>query len=820
MAANATQNHDAVLQDLRKQLAVAVRSIQWSYAIFWSSSTSQQGLLVWGDGYYNGDIKTRKTVQALEIKADKIGLQRSEQLRELYESLLEGESEQANKRPSVALSPEDLTDAEWYYLVCMSFVFNTGQGLPGRVFANGETIWLCNAQYADSKVFSRSLLAKSASIQTVVCFPHLDGVIELGVTELIPEDPSLLQHVKASLLDFSKPVCSEKSSSPSHNADDDNDPICTKISHEIVDALTLESLYSSREEIKFDSEGADDLQGNINEEFHLDSPDERSKGCEHNHQTEDSFMLEGINGGASQVQSWHFMDDDFSNGLPDSMNSSDCISEAFVHQAKVASSPKHENVGNFQLKELQDGNHTKLSSLDLGADDDSHYKKTLSAILASSNRLTENLCFFGCGNKSSFMSWKKVGKIDGHRLQVQQSILKQILFTVPLMYGGCPHKSQKEICRKNWRTTIESDDFCTGHVSSSDKRRENEKFMVLRSMVPSVCKVDKTSILNDTIKYLKKLEARVEELESCMDSAVDFEARPKRNHPDMVEQIFDNYDNQKIDNGRKPWINKRKASDIDETDLQINKVVLKDGPPLDVKVSIKEKEVLIEMRCPYREFILLDIMDAINNLHLDAYSVISANLDGILTLALKSKFQGAAVAPAVMIEQALWKVAGTPAYYVIVQIGTQVHKSKVSSAKGGKAWWNEKFRFVFPQSDWRKFTHIKFRIMDVKSFTDNGFVGETIYYLGGIISEGNDKGLIEVNPAPHNVVLEDDTYKGQIKVGFKFIMKEEKLMQTREFNIVQENLPRKSSYIFLVNLWKKTWFRLLHYRNRTNSKNA
>ncbi|XP_031283921.1 transcription factor EGL1-like isoform X1 [Pistacia vera] len=656
MAANATQNHDGLLQNLRKQLAVAVRSIQWSYAIFWSLSTTQQGVLVWFDGYYNGDIKTMKTVQAMEIKADKIGLQRSEQLRELYESLLEGESEQANKRPSAALSPEDLTDAEWYYLVCMSFVFHTGQGLPGRALANGETIWLCNAQYADSKVFSRSLLAKSASIQTVVCFPHLDGVIELGVTELIPEDPSLLQHVKASLLDFSKPVCSEKSSSPPHNADDDNDPICAKVSHEIVDTLALESLYSPREEIKFDGDGVDDLQGNINEELHMDSPDECSKGCEHNHQTEDSFMLEGINGGASQVQSWHFMDDDFSNGLPDSMNSSDCISEAFVHQTRATSSPKRENVGKIQLKELQEGNHTKLSSLDLGADDDSQYKRTLSAILASSNRLTENLCFLSCGNKSSFMSWKKGGITDGHRLRVQLNILKKILFTVPLMYGSCPHKSQKEICGKNCLTTMGRDDFCAGHVSS-DQRRENETFMVLRSMVPSICEVDKASILNDTIKYLKKLEARVEELESCMDS-VDFEARPKRNHLDMVEQISDNYDNQKIDQGRKPWINKRKASDIDETDPETNKVVLKDGPPFDVKISIKEKEVLIEMRCPYREFILLDIMDAINNLHLDAYSVISSNLDGILTLALKSKFQGAAVSPAAMIKQALWKVAG------------------------------------------------------------------------------------------------------------------------------------------------------------------
>ena len=64
----------------------------------------------------------------MELKADKMGLQRSEQLRELYESLLEGETDQQSKRPSAALSPEDLSDAEWYYLVCMSFVFNPGEG--------------------------------------------------------------------------------------------------------------------------------------------------------------------------------------------------------------------------------------------------------------------------------------------------------------------------------------------------------------------------------------------------------------------------------------------------------------------------------------------------------------------------------------------------------------------------------------------------------------------------------------------------------------------------------------------------------------------
>ncbi|XP_022757347.1 uncharacterized protein LOC111304735 [Durio zibethinus] len=41
--------------------------------------------------------------------------------------------------------------------------------------------------------------------------------------------------------------------------------------------------------------------------------------------------------------------------------------------------------------------------------------------------------------------------------------------------------------------------------------------------------------------------------------------------------------------------------------------------------------------------------------------------------------------------------------------------------------------------------------------------------LGGIITEGTDIGFIQVRAAPYSIVLEDDTYKGQIKIGFKFI---------------------------------------------------
>ncbi|XP_012488721.1 transcription factor EGL1 isoform X2 [Gossypium raimondii] len=266
MATTGVQNQEKVPMNLKQQFALAVRNIQWSYGIFWSISAKQPGVLEWGDGYYNGDIKTRKTVQSFEPKADdQLGLQRSEQLRELFESLSAGETSPHTKRPSVALSPEDLTATEWYYLVCMSFVFNIDQGLPGRTLSIGQPIWLCNAQYADSKVFSRSLVAKSASIQTVVCFPYAGGVIELGVTDLVLKDLGLIHRVKSLLLDAPETITGNI-----------NDVACPGLGPNEIESELSPFL------------GCEQLERG--------SPNEISDGFEPNQPAEDPF----VNGGASQ----------------------------------------------------------------------------------------------------------------------------------------------------------------------------------------------------------------------------------------------------------------------------------------------------------------------------------------------------------------------------------------------------------------------------------------------------------------------------------------------------------------------------------------
>ncbi|KAJ6972341.1 hypothetical protein NC653_032809 [Populus alba x Populus x berolinensis] len=137
--------------------------------------------------------------------------------------------------------------------------------------------------------------------------------------------------------------------------------------------------------------------------------------------------------------------------------------------------------------------------------------------------------------------------------------------------------------------------------------------------------------------------------------------------------------------------------------------------------------------------------------------------------------------------------------------------------KDEKTWWNEKFRFDFPLADWKQLTHLKFRIMDQEFFTDGGFVGETIIYLGGIIDEGINRGVLEMMPAPYNVLLEDDTYKGEIKIGLKFITNTEVLPE-RTF-LAQVDEPRQPICRSIINLWKLSWWKLWIHHSQRSTKN-
>ncbi|XP_043718080.1 elicitor-responsive protein 3 [Telopea speciosissima] len=159
---------------------------------------------------------------------------------------------------------------------------------------------------------------------------------------------------------------------------------------------------------------------------------------------------------------------------------------------------------------------------------------------------------------------------------------------------------------------------------------------------------------------------------------------------------------------------------------------------------------------------------------------------------------------------------GKPRYYVILQCGDQTHKSKITTAKKKKAFWNEKFKFKIPFSQWQNLSHLKLRIMDKETFTEGGFVGETIVHLGGILTEGNDKGFIEVEPTLYNVVLEDDTYKGEIKIGFKFMANVEVQRETRVCDGLDKQKP-KSICGTLFSFWRIIWWRFFFPNKKSSS---
>ncbi|KAK1684035.1 hypothetical protein QYE76_044883 [Lolium multiflorum] len=155
-----------------------------------------------------------------------------------------------------------------------------------------------------------------------------------------------------------------------------------------------------------------------------------------------------------------------------------------------------------------------------------------------------------------------------------------------------------------------------GHVMSERRRREklNKLFVILKSSVPSIHKVDKASIIAETIAYLKELERRIEELESSRaPSTRPTETTSRRRHGVAGKEVSAG--------------SKRKASEPCESN---------DGPVNVVAVTVMDKEVLLEVQCRWKQLLMTRVFDALKALSLDVLSVQSSTPDGLLALKIRA----------------------------------------------------------------------------------------------------------------------------------------------------------------------------------------
>ncbi|KAF3436311.1 hypothetical protein FNV43_RR23403 [Rhamnella rubrinervis] len=548
----------------QSMLQRAVQSVQWTYSLFWQMCP-QQGILVWADGYYNGAIKTRKTVQPMEVSSEEASLQRSQQLRELYESLSAGETNQPARRPCAALSPEDLTESEWFYLMCVSFSFPPGLGLPGKAYTKRQHLWLTGANEVDSKTFTRAILAK-----TVVCIPLPDGVVEFGTTDKVPEDLGLIQHLKTFFVDHQqhlpppKPALSEHSTSnpdgssnhprfqsppipdiytsadpPENPNQEDEDGIEEDEDDEEVDESESEEAETGRNihaqtvpaqnptGVAAAAEPSELMQLEMSEDIRLGSPDDASNNLDSN------FHLLAVSQSGNPTDNER-RDDSYRAEstrrwpiVADPMESTGLLQTLPSEAGEGTPSQRHEIA-------IQGGGGEGEGEEEVEVED-THYSQTVSTILhnhptrwADSSTSAMFTYVDTYPSQSAFSKWNPF-RADHHASAVDQVttssqwLLKYILFSVPFLHTKYRDENSPKSSRdadsstaSRFRKPTPQDELSANHVLAERRRREklNERFIMLRSLVPFVTKMDKASILGDTIEYVKQLRKKIQDLES------------------------------------------------------------------------------------------------------------------------------------------------------------------------------------------------------------------------------------------------------------------------------------------------------------------
>ncbi|KAL5198142.1 hypothetical protein ABZP36_001654 [Zizania latifolia] len=622
-------------------LQAVAQGLRWTYSLLWYLCRHQGTALVWAEGHYNGAVKTRKTVQppaavaagAEEDSADHAARHRSRQLRELYDWLA-GEAAAAGggaggtatgsgggvqaaascRRPSAALSPEDLTETEWFFLMSASYSFPSGVGLPGRAFARGRHVWLTGANEVDSKVFLRAILAK-----TVVCIPIVDGVLEIGTTEKVEEDAGLVQYARSIFMDHHgihmKPTLSEHSTSnPVAHMDQQSSQVqmqkCTGQTKMDSDELNPED---EDDETENDDEG---LSGS--ETYYTDTVRNSSQV-----QTPLNMVSNGRttpNVGTSELMQCDMSEvvrDGCSNNLEEEIQMlMDCQNSNGQFNLQGPDEPCHS--WHFLYEELNGclpGAEDQVTS-----PENSHYPQTLLTILQFNARRQTELNiknYLPVSEKSSFSRWNHKGIADNQGMITQgtpQRMLRSILMNAPSSH--CSYKEAQTPKSRGGKGAnglrkigAVQGDFSANHVLKERKRREklNEKFIILRSLVPFMTKMDKTSILGDTIEYVKQLRKRIQDLES--------RARPATT-----------------------TARKRRGRAAEGSSSSAAAVA---GGETEVQVSIIESDALLELRCGCRDGLLLRVMQALQELQLEVTAVQASSADGVLVAELRAKVKEA-----------------------------------------------------------------------------------------------------------------------------------------------------------------------------------
>ncbi|XP_024966060.1 transcription factor MYC3-like [Cynara cardunculus var. scolymus] len=181
---NTTIPHPSATIHQKLQNLLQNQSQPWAYAIFWQTfNDSSNGCvsLSWGDGHFqtNSDVPPTTVLSDSDPDAD------------CRKSLL--------SEFQALLGPENRHDPEWFYVMSLTTSFTLGDGsVPGSALGSNTLIWLSGVDQLRSLNCERAKEARIHGLETLVCIPTPNGVVEMGSHHVI-EESWILPHQVQSL---------------------------------------------------------------------------------------------------------------------------------------------------------------------------------------------------------------------------------------------------------------------------------------------------------------------------------------------------------------------------------------------------------------------------------------------------------------------------------------------------------------------------------------------------------------------------------------------------------------------------------------------
>ncbi|XP_060207598.1 transcription factor MYC2 [Lycium barbarum] len=526
----------------------------WTYAIFWQSSAvdfSSPSVLGWGDGYYKGEedkAKRKLPVSSPAYIAEQE--HRKKVLRELN-SLISGT--QTGTDDAV---DEEVTDTEWFFLISMTQSFVSGSGLPGQALYSSNPIWVAGAEKLAASHCERVRQAQGFGLQTMVCIPSANGVVELGSTEVIIQSSDLMNKVRV-LFNFNSDL-----GSGSWAVQPESDP----------SALWLTDPSSSAMEVR---ESINTVQTNSvpssNSNKQIAFGNENGQSSYNQQQTTHGFFSKELNFS-------EFGFDASSNRNGNGNSSLSCKPESgeilnFCDSTKKSATSANGNLFSGQSQ--------------FGAGEENNKNKKRSATSRGSNE-EGMLSFVSSGMKSGGGGGEESDHSDLEASFVKEADSSRVVE---------PEKRP----RKRGRKPANGREEPLNHVEAERQRREklNQRFYALRAVVPNVSKMDKASLLGDAISYINELKSKLQNTESDKE--------------DMKSQVEDLKKELASKDSRRPGP-PPPNQDLKMSSHNGSKVV-----DLDIDVKIIGWDAMIRIQCNKKNHPAARLMAALMELDLDVH---------------------------------------------------------------------------------------------------------------------------------------------------------------------------------------------------------